>query len=55
MKYCMKCGNPLPDDAKFCVKCGTPQEDVDNEEQVMPEEPQAAPQPQAVQIGRAHV
>lgn len=48
MKYCMKCGNPLPDDAKFCVKCGTPQEDVDNEEQVMPEDPQAAPQPQAV-------
>ena len=24
MKYCMNCGNQLPDDAKFCVGCGTP-------------------------------
>lgn len=21
-KYCIYCGNPLPDDAKFCSKCG---------------------------------
>ena len=26
MKYCFKCGNKLPDDARFCTKCGTPQE-----------------------------
>ena len=24
MKYCIKCGNQLKDDAKFCNKCGTP-------------------------------
>ncbi|MEW6069089.1 MAG: zinc-ribbon domain-containing protein [Candidatus Thermoplasmatota archaeon] len=24
MKYCTKCGIPLPDDAKFCGKCGQP-------------------------------
>ncbi len=22
--YCMKCGSPMPDQAKFCPKCGTP-------------------------------
>ncbi len=26
MKYCMKCGQPLPDDALFCFKCGAKQE-----------------------------
>lgn len=23
MKYCTKCGTPMPDDACFCPKCGT--------------------------------
>ena len=23
MKYCIKCGNELNDDARFCVSCGT--------------------------------
>ena len=24
-KFCIKCGNPLPDEAVFCTKCGSPQ------------------------------
>lgn len=27
-KFCIKCGNPLPDDAVFCGKCGTRQPSV---------------------------
>ncbi len=26
VKYCINCGEKLPDTAKFCVKCGTPSE-----------------------------
>ena len=28
MKFCPKCGNQLPDDARFCNKCGAPQPNV---------------------------
>ncbi len=28
MKYCIKCGTELPDDAVFCYKCGAKQPDV---------------------------
>ena len=29
MKYCVKCGQQLPDQAKFCAKCGQPQPVLD--------------------------
>ena len=38
MKYCIKCGAELPDDAIFCRVCGAKQEDV------LPEDIKAGPQ-----------
>lgn len=33
MKYCMKCGTQLPDDAMFCSKCGAKCETIKEEKQ----------------------
>ncbi len=33
MKYCIKCGAQLPDDAVFCYKCGTKQPDTGQQTQ----------------------
>lgn len=30
MKYCVKCGQQLPDQAMFCSKCGTKQPNMEN-------------------------
>ena len=40
MKYCVKCGAELPDDAEFCSKCGAAQKEEVRKEQVKPAEPQ---------------
>ncbi|MGI6594558.1 MAG: zinc-ribbon domain-containing protein [Christensenellales bacterium] len=30
MKFCMRCGCQLPEEAKFCAKCGSPCEPIDD-------------------------
>lgn len=45
MKYCMKCGTALPDDAVFCFKCGAKQN------YVVPETPKPeAPEPEPPRV-----
>lgn len=47
MKFCPKCGNSLPDDAKFCTKCGALQPGFENENPAPNnEQPVAQPVPQ---------
>ena len=43
MKYCLKCGNELPDEALFCSKCGANQPAA--EESAQPAVPAPSPQP----------
>lgn len=44
MRYCQKCGNALPDNARFCTGCGTKQDIVveSAESAAQPAEPAAA-------------
>ena len=50
MKFCMKCGAQLPDDAEFCGACGTKQAKIETEHvttDAAKETPAAAAQPAA--------
>lgn len=41
MKFCMKCGAKLPDDAEFCGECGTRQPKLEEAGQAAPPQPAA--------------
>lgn len=48
MKYCIKCGAPMGDDALFCPKCGTKVEEVIEEKSTtQPVEEKSAPNEEA--------
>lgn len=35
MRYCEKCGNPIPDGQKFCSQCGEPLRDANPFEEIL--------------------
>ena len=49
MKYCIRCGNQLPDDAMFCIKCGAKQPVIDEEpkQEEVKQDPVVTPQPES--------